>query len=53
MLFAETIGWMFYSLGLDFWTAPSKITVFILLVLAPLSLAFYHFVTIKVMGRKR
>lgn len=51
-LFAKHIGFLFYSIGLDFWQARSKITLFITGVLVPASILVYYFVRIILLGHR-
>lgn len=40
--FADMIGFTFWQLGLDFWKKQSKVTMFCLVVLAPILIILFH-----------
>ena len=44
-VFAPTIGWLYYNLGLDFWDKKSKIAGFVATFLVPAFISLYHAMT--------
>lgn len=51
-MFARHIGMIFYTVGLDFWRAQSKITLFIAGLLVPALIPLYYFIRICLLGHR-
>ena len=50
---AGSIGFTFHTLGLDFWPKHSKIAAFVMIVLLPFVITFYHLMEVCFCNKKK